>query len=113
MGLAALCSLIVLIVWAARRETAVEKQIHHALAEMRSSGEPISAQDLARLFPNPQAKDDAGVLFSNALPFARKNPAPGSTPIVMGGDPTPARTEPLGEPVGHGGSAGSPARRTR
>src|SRR5205809_959076 len=61
VGLAALCSIIVLIVWAARRETAVEKQIHCALAELRASGEPISAQDLAHLFPNPSANEDAGV----------------------------------------------------
>ena len=85
------CSLVVVLVWAAVRETAAEKEIKRLLAELRTAGEPLDAQDLARMFPDPRPEEDAEVLFANAFNIASNNPAPGSTPLVMSGNI--ARTE--------------------
>jgi len=85
------CSLVAVLVWAAVRETATEKEIKRLLAELRAAGEPIDAQDLSRTFPDPPPEEDAQVLFANAFDIASNNPAPGSTPLVMSG--TIARTE--------------------
>jgi hypothetical protein len=80
------CSLVVVLVWAAVRETAAEKEIKRLLAELRAAGEPLDAQDLARMFPDPPPEEDAAVLFAKALIIASNNPAPGSTPLVMSGN---------------------------
>jgi hypothetical protein len=85
------CSVVVVLVWAAMRETATEKEIKRLLAELRAAGEPLDAQDLARLFPDPPPEEDAEVLFARAFIIASNNPAPGSTPLVMSS--TIARTE--------------------
>jgi len=89
------CSLVVVLVWAAVREPAAEKEIKRLLAELRAAGEPLDAQDLSRMFPDPPPEEDAAVLFAKALIIASNNPAPGSTPLVMSG--TLARTEAIDE----------------
>src|SRR5688572_33119568 len=63
-----------LIVWVAQRESATEKEIKSRLAALRASGEPTTAQDLARLFPDPPPEEDASTLFDpvfNAVTNAR------------------------------------------
>ena len=85
------CALVVFFVWLATRETAAEKEISRLLAELRAAGEPIDAQDLARLFPDPSPEEDAAILFSGAFNIATNNSSPGSTPFIMSG--SVARTE--------------------
>src|SRR5688572_6949709 len=89
------CSLVAVLVWAAVRETATEKEIKRLLAELRAAGEPLDPQDLSRLFPDPPPEEDAEVLFATAFNIASNNPAPGSTPLVMSGNI--ARTEAIEE----------------
>jgi hypothetical protein len=52
-----------LIVWLARRESATEKEIKRQLSALRAAGEPTTAQDLARMFPDPPPEEDASLLF--------------------------------------------------
>jgi hypothetical protein len=89
---------IALLWWSGTRESPLDKEITRRLAELRASGEPINAQDLARLFPNPPPSEDAGVLLTNILAFAADNRPPAASPIV---NPKAAltRTEPFSEPA--------------
>ena len=68
--------------WAARRDTAAELEIQRVLADLSAAGEPVSAADLARLFPNPPAAEDAGALLTNILALAADNRPPTASPIV-------------------------------
>jgi len=75
-------TIVALIVWAVARETTVEKQIKLELAELRAAGEPIDAQDLARMFPDPPPEEDAALLFAKAFDIATNNRVSGLVPIV-------------------------------
>ena len=97
-GAAVLFIFIALLWWSGTRESPLDKEITRRLAELRASGEPIDAQDLARLFPNPPPSEDAGELLTNILVFALDHPPPASTPIIMS-RPLPPRTEALAEPM--------------
>ena len=97
-GLITLVAVAVLLVWAARRETTAEKEIQRLIAELHAAGEPVSAADLVRLFPDPPPSEDALLLLSNVLSFAVDHRPPASTPIIMSG-PSPLRTEALDEPM--------------
>ena len=96
-GLITLLIVTSLLVWAGRRETAAEKEIQRVLAELRASGEPVGASDLARLFPNPPPTEDAGERLTNILAFATNNRPPAASPIV---NPSAVfgRTVPFPEP---------------
>ena len=98
VGGLALLALTALLWWLGTRETAMDKEITRRLTELRDSGEPIDAQDLARLFPDPPPNEDALLLLSNAMSFAGDHHPPASTPIIMSG-PSPLRTEALNEPM--------------
>ena len=97
-GAAVLLIFIALLWWSGTRESPLDKEITRRLAELRASGEPIDAQDLARLFPNPPPSEDAGVLLTNILAFAEENAPPLASPIV---NPKAllTRDNPLSEPV--------------
>ena len=97
-GAAVLLIFIALLWWSGTRESPLDKEITRRLAELRASGEPIDAQDLARLFPNPPPSEDAGVLLTNILAFAEENAPPLASPIV---NPKAVltRDNPLSEPV--------------
>lgn len=84
--------------WAARRETAAEREIQRLLAELRAVGEPVNAADLARLFPNPSAAEDAGTWLTNILVFAADNRPPAASPIVNA-NMVFTRNEPFPEPA--------------
>ncbi len=94
----ALLTITALLWWSGTRETALDQEITRRLAELRASGEPIDAQDLERLFPDPPPGEDALLLLSNAMSFAVDHPPPASTPLIMSG-PSPLRTEALAEPM--------------
>ena len=96
-GLITLLTVASLLVWAGRRETAAEKEIQRVLAELRASGEPVSAADLALLFPNPAANENAGEILTNILAFALDHRPPAASPIV---NPSAVfgRTVPFPEP---------------
>jgi hypothetical protein len=96
---ATLLVIAILIVWAAKRQTAADKLIQQKLAALRASGEPVTGADLAKMFALPPPEQDAMVLFSNAMEFASLNRPPfGLTPIV-GSAATPRRGEKLGPQV--------------
>jgi len=97
-GAALLLVFAAVLWWLGTRETALDKEITRRLAELRASGEPIDAQDLARLFPDPPPGEDALLLLGNALSFAVDHHPPASTPLIMSG-PSPLRTEALAEPM--------------
>jgi len=97
MGVAALLIVVAIIWWAAKRETALDKEIQSQILALRAANEPVTAQDLARLFPDPPPGEDAGILLSNAFNLASDNHPPGSTPIISSG-PMP-RHESLAEPM--------------
>ncbi len=96
VGVLALLTITALLWWLGTRETAQDKEIKRLLAELRASGEPIDAQDLARLFPNPPPHEDAGKLLTNILVFAVNNRLPASTPVVITSVALP-RTVPMPE----------------
>jgi hypothetical protein len=77
-------ALTALITWAAKRETAVEKQIRDKVAQLQAAGEPLTGARLAQIFPDPPADLDAGLLLSNALEFAEKHKTPAVGPFTGG-----------------------------
>jgi hypothetical protein len=56
-----------LLIWGAWRDSGTEKAIKEKLAGMRAAGEPIDAQDLTRMFPDPPPGEDTLTVF--AAPF--------------------------------------------
>ena len=81
-----------LLMWAGRRQSRADRMIQEMLAALTRAGEPVTALDLAKMFPPPPPERDAMRFFSNAMFFAELNRPPFAfTPIV--GSPTPARTE--------------------
>src|SRR4051812_28835820 len=82
-GAVALLTIATLIIWAGNRHTAADRVIRQKLAALRASGEPITAEDVARMFAFPPPEQDARILFSNALEFAALNRPPyGLTPLI-------------------------------
>jgi len=77
-----LVSVATLLWWLATRETEAERQIVEELASLRAAGEPVDAEGLARLFPNPPPSADAHLLLTNILRFAQDNRLPASSPFV-------------------------------
>jgi hypothetical protein len=72
-----------LIVWLAR-ESATEKEIKLRLAALRAAGEPTTAQDLARLFPDPPAEEDASLLFGPVFNAVTNAGAGTPNPVAQG-----------------------------
>ena len=96
---ATLLVVAILIVWAGKRQTAADKLIQQKLAALRAAGEPVTGEDLAKMFAPPPPAQDALFLFSNAMEFAALNRPPfGLTPIT-GSAATPARGEKMSEPA--------------
>lgn len=85
IGVAFGLAVVSLLIWAANRETAEQKQIKQRLEELRAAGEPLDAASLARLLPMPPPELNADLLLKDALAFARTNVSPGVSPIVMSG----------------------------
>lgn len=77
-----LVSVATLLWWLATRETEAERQIVDELASLRAAGEPVDAEGLARLFPNPPPSADAHLLLTNILRFAQDNRLPASSPFI-------------------------------
>lgn len=82
VGAALLLILIALLWWSGTRPSPLDPAIARRLAELRVSGEPVDAGDLARLFPNPPPSDDVGALLTNIMEFAADNRVPASSPVV-------------------------------
>lgn len=95
-GAAAVLIVIALFWWSGTRESPLDQEITHRLAELRASGEPIDAPDLARLFTNPPPSADAGVLLTNIMVFAEENRVPASSPLVNA-NMSLGRTNPIPE----------------
>ena len=91
-GAVVLLGLAVLLWWSATRESPLDREINRRLAELRAAGEPVDADGMQKLFPNPPSTRDAGLLLTNLLLFAQNNPPPPDTPIIISGTPHP-RTE--------------------
>ncbi len=98
IGAAMLLIIIGLLWWSGTRKSPLDHEITRRLAELRASGEPIDATDLAQLFPNPAPSEDAGVLLTNILVFAADNRLPASSPIINP-NVVLARTGPFPEPA--------------
>jgi len=94
-GLALGVAMAGLLVWAAKRETKLDRAINQKLAELRAAGEPVDAASLARVFPAPPPELDAMPLTNTVFPFVRAHAAPGASPIIGGG--SLARTEAMDE----------------
>ena len=90
--------LAALLWWSATRESSLDREIDRRVAELRASGEPVDAADLARLFPNPPPSEDAGKLLTNLLALAERNPPPAATPFIMA-NLGPSRGEAMGETI--------------
>jgi hypothetical protein len=80
--------LSILLAWAAMRRTAEDKEIDRLLAGLRAAGEPLNAEDLARLFPDPSPKQDGQLIYKNAMSFATNYPLPGGAPLILSPLPT-------------------------
>jgi hypothetical protein len=98
VGAAVLLILIALLWWSGTRTSPLDQEITRRLAELRSSGEPVDADGLARLFPNPPPSEDAGVLLTNIMLFAADNRVPASSPVVNA-NMSLGRTNPIPEPA--------------
>src|SRR5688572_8318996 len=63
--------------WVSLRESATEKEIRTELVKLRASGEPTTATELVRLFPNPPSAEDAHLVFGpvfNMVTNSRSRP---------------------------------------
>lgn len=83
---------VALLVWAARRESPTYQQVQQHLARLRAAGEPLTAADLARRYPDPAPEHDAAKLLANAFAIVTNNSVPADVPLITGSDST---TEPI------------------
>jgi hypothetical protein len=68
------------------------------LAQLRSDGVPLSSDELATAFPDPDPEHDGRQVLRDALAWAPRGDASPLLPIV-GRAPMPSRTEAIPEPV--------------
>lgn len=78
------CVACSLLVWAAARETAADREIQRIIDELRARGEPIDARDLDRLFPDPPATHDAHLVFAAAAAITSNAPSLNGVPLMDG-----------------------------
>src|SRR5687768_1962638 len=65
-------------------DSSTEKEIRLELAKLRAAGEPTTAAELARMFPDPPAAEDAQLVFGPVLEAIDKlRPFP-ANPLAQG-----------------------------
>lgn len=80
--------------WFKQRRAEMERAITQRLEAIRARGEPTSAADLARLFPDPPTNADAHVLFAPVFAVSTNIRPSGDMPI-SGSVPMPSPTQAL------------------
>jgi hypothetical protein len=88
-----------LLLWAAIQSRNVSPAgiaVDRKLAELRARGEPLTAEDIARRFPDPEPNRDALTVLQSALAFT---PGARSTNLPVLSALWPSRRDPLDEAV--------------
>jgi hypothetical protein len=71
-------------------------EVQKRLDAIRAAGEPVTADDLAKLYPDPPPERDAKLLLAPAVAAYREPDAPNNLPFIGYGE-LPGRTQPLTE----------------
>jgi hypothetical protein len=83
-----------LLLYAAAEDRRLRARIEERLAALRAAGQPVTAADLGRLFPDPPPAEDAGALLRQS--FARlTTPASANDLPIVGNVTLPAGTNRL------------------
>jgi len=84
--------MVIAIVWP-KRPSAAAIALDAKIAQLRADGVPLTALEIAKILPDPDADHDAHNVLRDAF-NAPRGPAGGDIPIVAGGT-MPKRTEPF------------------
>ena len=80
---------LTLIEMAARRqERTLEAKIQRKLAALKSAGQPVSAAELARLYPDPSPVQDASLILGKSLALTVGGPSRSKAPFIGGALPS-------------------------
>jgi hypothetical protein len=95
MGIAVVGMLLLLCAYRLTRDSETERQIQAELAKLRAAGHPTTAEELARLFPDPTPEENANILFGLVFPVAKKSRSRPENPFFTGRPDLPNRSETL------------------